>query len=258
MPSIGGASVTSEQDADRATGRAGALAGAAAVVAAIGLPVGDGLKATPGADAREGDPVRPSAPAAAADTGQLATGPYSRMEALLERTILQVNVVHLTLRYDTATAARLRRAARGRSFSRALADSVAAAVLDARRVHARLEFRRDIGLERYLSSVHENMARARDAGMLADSAFRRFEGRLPSWYAALEGRGVRDRDVIEYRIRSDTLRVLYRASAGDTLIDRRDVGEQHRRAVLGGFLAPGIDFREDLVRSLLRSDGQGP
>lgn len=195
---------------------------------------------------------------ASADTAELATGPYSSMQTLLERTIFQVNVVDLMLRYDTATAARIRRAVEGREYSGALADTVAAAVLGARAINAHLDFRRDIGLDRFLESVRSNMAAARDAGMLADSAFRRFEGQLRGWYSALEGRGVKDGDITRYRIRGDSLRVVYRSAAGDTLISRTDVGEQHRRAVIGGYLAPGVDFREGLVRSLFEARGSGP
>lgn len=192
-----------------------------------------------------------------ADTSHLASGPYSTMQTLLERTIFQVNVVDLTLRYDSATAARIRGAVEGREYSESVADTVAAAVLTARNVNAHLDFRRDIGLDRFLESVRENMAAARDAGMLADSAFRRFEGELPGWYSALEGRGVKDGDITRYRIRGDSLRVLFRSAAGDTLIHRTDVGEQHRRAVIGGYLAPGVDFREGLVRSLFEGQGGG-
>ena len=193
---------------------------------------------------------------AVADTSHLAAGPYSSMQTLLERTIFQVNVVDLTLRYDSATAARIRRAVEGREYSGSLADTVAAAVLDARNVNAHLDFRRDIGLDRFLESVRENMAAARDAGMLADSAFRRFEDELPGWYSALEGRGVKDGDITRYRIRGDSLWVVYRSAEGDTLISRTDVGEQHRRAVIGGYLAPGVAFREGLVRSF-EEQGQG-
>lgn len=216
-------------------------------------PAAADARATAGGDVSAEAPRR-----AAADTSELATGPYSSMQTLLEKTIFQVNVVDLTLSYDSATAARIRSAAAGRGYSEALADTVAAAVLDARVVDARLDFRRDIGLDRFLESVRSNMAAARDAGMLADSAFRRFEGRLRGWYSALEGRGVENGDITRYRIRGDTLRVLFRSAAGDTLIFRTSVGEQHRRAVIGGYLAPGVAFREGLVRSLYEGQGGGP
>lgn len=187
-----------------------------------------------------------------ADTASLATGPYSRMTTLLEKTLFQVNVAELTLRHDSSTAAELRRIVEGREYSDALADSVAAAVLAADRVHGRLGFRRDVELDRFLESVRSSMEAARDAGILEDSAYRSFRAELRGWYAALEGRGVREGDVTEYRVRRDTLRVIYRSDAGEVLIDRTDVGEPHRNAVLGGYLAPGGDFREGLVRSLFR------
>lgn len=239
----------------RRTPAAGIRSLAAAVAIAVAMavaPVGgeDGAPADAAETDRAGPPQQ-------SDTTELATGPYSRMETLLERTIFQVNVVRLTVRYDSATTARIRGLVEGREYSSSLADSVAAAVLGARRVDAYVQFVRDIGLDRFLRSVRENMAKARDAGMLADSAFRRFEGQLPGWYSALDERGVRDGDVTEYQIRGDSLWVVYRSAAGDTLISRTDVGEQHRRAVLGGYLAPGVDFREGLVRSLLRDPEGG-
>ena len=239
--------------------------GARAARAMLPLRAGAGLVAliavasvAPVAEASS--PARPDVSAettARADTSHLASGPYSTMQTLLERTIFQVNVVDLTLRYDSATTARIRGAVEGREYSESVADTVAAAVLTAHNVNAHLDFRRDIGLDRFLESVRENMAAARDAGMLADSAFRRFEGELRGWYSALEGRGVKDGDITRYRIRGDSLRVVYRSEAGDTLIHRTDVGEQHRRAVIGGYLAPGVDFREGLVRSLFEGQGGG-
>lgn len=186
------------------------------------------------------------------DTTALAAGPYARMSHLLEKTIFQVNVAELTLRYDSATAAEVRRAVEGREYSEARADSVVEAVLRAGRVHGRLQFRRDVGLDRFLESLRSSMEAARDAEMLADSAYRAYRGELRGWYAALEGRGVREGDVTEYRIRGDTLRVIFRSAEGEALIDRTDVGRPHRNAVLGGYLAPEGDFREGLVRSLFR------
>lgn len=233
-----------------------ALAGLATAVAVASAPAAaeaTGVGGHPGAEVDLGTDSGVAAERAlraVPDTSHLASGPYSSMQTLLERTIFQVDVVDLTLRYDSAATARIRRAVEGREYSESVADTVAAAVLNARKVNAHLDFRRDVGLDRFLESVHENMARARDAGMLADSAFRRFEDELPGWYSALEGRGVKDGDVTRYRIRGDSLRVLYRSAEGDTLITRISVGEQHRRAVIGGYLAPGVDFREGLVRSL--------
>lgn len=246
-----------------AAGPPRALAGLIAAVAIASSPAAaeaTGVGGHPGTEVAPG--IDPGVTAertlrAVPDTSHLASGPYSSMQTLLERTIFQVDVVDLTLRYDSAATARIRRAVEGREYSESVADTVAAAVLNARNVNAHLDFRRDVGLDRFLESVRENMARARDAGMLADSAFRRFEGELQGWYSALEGRGVRDGDITRYRIRGDTLRVVYRSATGDTLITRTSVGEQHRRAVIGGYLAPGVDFREGLVRSLFEAQGSG-
>lgn len=233
----------------RGAGRASAaLAGAALAALAAGGEGAAALVPGPGASPTPGPAARP----VAADTSGLASGPWARMRTLLEKTLFQVNVAELTLRYDSAAAARVRELAAGREYSAPVADSVARAVIGARRVRGRLEFRRDVGLGRFLESLRRNMEKARDAGILADSAYRDYRGRLRDWYAALEGRGMREGDVTEYRIRGDSLRVLVRSGDGEVLIDRLDVGEQHRRAVLGGYLAPGTDFREGLVKSVFR------
>lgn len=179
------------------------------------------------------------------------------MHTLLERTIFQVDVAELTLRYDSAAADRVGGLVRDREFTGPLADSVAAVVLGAERVHGRLEFLRSVSLGQFLESLRSNMEKARDAGLLDDSAYRAFRGELRGWYAPLDGRGIDEGDVTEYRIRGDTLRVIYRSGGGDVLIDRTDIGAEHRRAVLGGYLAPGTDFREGLVRSLFRAEGAG-
>lgn len=234
----------------------------ASTLAGFGAPPGatapaSGSPAVPSAGAEGTADGSPSVRAFRADTVALGTGPYARMGTLLERTIFQVNVAHLTLRYDSAAAARVRGLVAGREPGEAAADSVVAAVMGAARVHGRLAFRRDVGLDRFLRSLGESMRAARDAGLLAASAYADFRGRLPGWYAALEGRGVREGDVTEYRIRADTLRVIVRSAGGEVLVDRTDVGTAHRNAVLGGFLAPGSDFRDGLVGSLFGGGGDG-
>ncbi len=54
-----------------------------------------------------------------------------------------------------------------------------------------------------------------------------------------------------YRIRGDSLHTVYLASDGETLLDQVDVGPERRLSVLGGYFAPGSDFRDKLVDSLL-------
>lgn len=241
---------------DHATPRRGSmgvvLAGAMLVAAGVSpRPADVTVRGAPDAASKRAV-VAPSA-----DTTELDPGRYGRMHALLERTIFQVDVAELTLLYDSATAGRVGGLVRNREFSEALTDSVARAVLAAERVHGRLEFLRGVSLDQFLESLRRSMEMARDADLLADSAYRSFRGQLRGWYSALEGRGIAEGDVTEYRIRGDTLRVIYRSGGGDVLIDRTDVGEEHRRAVLGGYLAPGSDFREGLIRSLFRTDEPG-
>jgi hypothetical protein len=52
------------------------------------------------------------------------------------------------------------------------------------------------------------------------------------------------------RIRSDTLRTVYVDREGSILLDQLDVGPERRLAVLGGYFAPGSEFRDGLVASV--------
>jgi hypothetical protein len=89
-------------------------------------------------------------------------------------------------------------------------------------------------------------------GLVADTARVRIERGLPEWYAPLAGRDIQRGDRMVYRIRGDTLRATFHGVSGGVLVDRVDVGEGGPRAVLGGYFARGSDFREGLIRSVLR------
>lgn len=191
------------------------------------------------------------------------------MSMLLERTIFQVDVLTLDIRLGTEAEARLDRllgdgnaqtederagaAAEGRDEAD-LPDSVAAVALDAREVLARLEFHRDVDLERFLGGIRDNLRRARAAGIVAADSYESISEDLPGWYSFLKDRGLRSGDRMFQRIRGDTLRTVYVTEDGETLLDQVDVGPERRLAVLGGYFAPGSEFREGLVESALDAE----
>lgn len=191
----------------------------------------------------------------AADTVGAGAGTFGRMHMLLERTILKVDVLTLDVRVGPTTAARIKRLVTKSSGSGGLSESVAAAALEATDVLTRLEFHRDVGLDRFLGGIRDNLRRATRAGIVTPDQFRSISADLPQWYSFLADRDIRSGDRMYQRVRSDTLRTVYVGAEGDLLLDQVDVGPERRLAVLGGYFAPGSDFREGLVASVLDARG---
>lgn len=185
------------------------------------------------------------------DTAGLGDGPHARMHMLLEKTIFKVDVLTLDVRFGSVTTQRIEALLAGPLESGALADSITAAALEAHDVLASIEFQRNVRLGQFLDGIRDNLRRATRAGIVTPAEFRSISTDLPGWYAFLSERGIRSGDLMLQRVRVDTLRTVYVGADGDVLLDQVDVGPERRLAVLGGYFAPGSDFREGLVASVL-------
>lgn len=179
--------------------------------------------------------------------------PELDMGMLLEKTIFRVDVLTLSVHVGGATAASLRQLAADGTITDQEKDSVASIASGATCATATLEFVRDVSLERLLGAIRDSSRAARDAGLIAPETYALIDTSLPEWYEFLDGRGVKDGDRMEYEIRGDTLDIRYLTATDDVLLDRTDVGADQRRSVLAGYFAPGSDFRDGLVRSLVES-----
>ncbi len=206
--------------------------------------------AVPGRAPAVRDQDEGAAAAIPVDATGLASGPYASLEMVYERTIFRVDVLRLTLRFGAQTAAELEHLVDGRQYTDELAESVVRAAVESQDLLVRSRFLRDVSLEQFLDGIRENMEHARDAGFLSSEEVRTLLPEIEAQYEPIRDRGIRDGETMWYRIRGDTLHVAFQALDGSVLIDRRQEGSEHRRAVLGGYLAPGSDFREDLSRSL--------
>lgn len=184
------------------------------------------------------------------DTSSLAEGRHARACTLLERTIFKVDVLTLDLRFGPETAERIRRLVR----EDAPRDSVAEVAMRSRNAFARMEFQRDVGMDRFLDGVRADLRHAVRAGVIDQATYDRISASLPRWYDFLEERGVREGDEILYRIRGDTLRSGYRSAAGEWLLEQTDVGPERRLSVLGSYLVEGSSLRRGLLDSLLRPE----
>jgi len=186
------------------------------------------------------------------DTTGLGRGPHARMHMLLEKTLFQVDVLTLEVRLGATETERIDvLIAAGRPSGEPLRDSVAAVALGAREAWARLEFKRNVSLSQFLDGVRDNLREATRAGVIEPRTFRGISDDLPVWYAFLDQRGIHAGDQMYYRIHGDSLHTVYVANSGETLLDQVDVGPERRLSVLGGYFAPGSDFRDKLVDSLL-------
>jgi len=179
------------------------------------------------------------------------TRPGSWMGARLERTFLRLDVLTLDVCFDARTADRLAGLTAGASrVSGAVADSVVRAVLEGDDATARIVFRRDLGLDRFIATAVADQAKAVAAGLLPDSVHRAIAAALPVWFAALASRGIRNGDRLEYEMSSDAIRSVYVAVDGAVLVERTDRGRDRRNSVLAAWLAPGASLRDGLLRSL--------
>jgi hypothetical protein len=185
------------------------------------------------------------------DRDELATGAFSRMHMLYERTIFQVDVLTVEMRFDEPAQRTFQEVALGRRYSEDLAERIARTAVDAEQVFLEVRFERDVALDRWVEGVRENLGMARRWGVIDEETYRHVHEQLPRWFSSISERGFREGDRILYRTYPDRLRTVLVGVDGRTFVDQTDRGAGPRRALLGGYLAPGSDFREPLVRSLL-------
>lgn len=198
-------------------------------------------------------PMGASGQSVPADTLDLAAGSFAEMHMLLQKTIFQVDVLTVRLRFDDEVAARLEALAKGRGLTASVADSIARVALEARDAWAVIEYVRDVKLDQFLGGLRDNMRRAAQAGIIGEQDYEVISAELHLWYAPLEERKVLSGDRIYYRIRGDTVRTVYQGVDGEILLDHTEVGPERRLAVMGGYFAPKSSFRKKLIESLFAS-----
>ncbi len=192
-----------------------------------------------------------SPPAVASiDSSTVGQEPYSRMQTVLEKTLFKVDVVNVDVWLGDETAARLEELVSGRRYSKEIADSVAEIAIRAQDAFIRVEFLRDVSIDQFLDGADDNLKRVLKVGVITEADYEMISAGMPVWYSFLEERGIRDGDLMRYRIRGDSLRTQFLSAKGELLMDQTDVGPERRRSVLGSYFVRKSDFRDGLLESL--------
>jgi hypothetical protein len=195
-------------------------------------------------------PAPAGGPLPSLDAPDLAKGPYSSMHMLLQKTILNVNVATIDVRFDKPAQTRLAELARGKTYSDGLGHQLALAAIASQRAVVQMQFKRDIPLNRWIGVVKDNLEQARKAGLITREVEQQVGQSLSQWFGALKDRGYEKGDRLIYSVMPDGVRSVVVSTGGQVLVDRMDAGAGAARVVLGSYFATGSEFREPLLRSL--------
>lgn len=186
------------------------------------------------------------------DDGSLASGKYSSMRMLLEKTMLKVDVALIDMRVDKATQEKFTKEAAGKGYDSALEGKLAGIAMGADNAVIQLKFVRDVSLNQWIDGVRESLDKAKSAGLITGTLAKQVSEGLPQWFKAQESRGFKTGDRILYRVGPDFLRTVTVTSGGNVIVDRTDQGVEKANMVLATYFAPGTDYRELMLRSLLK------
>lgn len=182
----------------------------------------------------------------------LATGKYSTMHMLLEKTLLKVDVALIDMRVDKATQAKFAKEAAGKTYNGALEGQLAGIAMGADNAVIQLKFVRNVSLSQWIDGVRDSLDKAKSAGLITGALAKQVSDGLPQWFKAQESRGFKEGDRILYQVGPDQLRTVSVTTAGNILVDRTDKGADKANLVLATYFAPGTDYRELMLRSLLK------
>ena len=193
------------------------------------------------------------APLPATEGGDLGAGPFATMHMLLQKTVLNVNVATIDVRFDKGTQGRFTQIATGKAYSPDLGHQLALAAIEAKHAVVEMKFKRDIPLNRWIGVVKDNLEQARKAGLITRDVEQRVGGSLADWFGALKDRGYEKDDRLIYAVMPDSVRSVVVSKGGQVYVDRVDPGHEGRRVVLGSYFATGSEFREPLLKSMFGS-----
>jgi len=194
-----------------------------------------------------------AAPLPVLEGGDLGQGPYAAMHMLLQKTVLNIKVATIDVRFDKGTQGRFAQIAGGKTYAPDLGHQLALAAIDAKHAVVVMQFQRDIPLNRWIGVVKDNLEQARKASLITREVEQRVGNSLADWFGALKDRGYEKDDRLIYAVMPDSVRSVVVSKSGQVLVDRVDQGHEGRRVVLGSYFATGSEFREPLLKSMFES-----
>lgn len=180
----------------------------------------------------------------------LATGPFSSMHMMLEKTILKVDVATIDVKVSPATQEKFKQILGPKGYSPAVEGELAKTAMDSERAVIQLKFVRDVTLNQWIDGVKESLEAAEKSGLMTAAVRKQVSEGLPVWFKPVEARGYKTGDRVLYRIEAGQIRTVAVTREGQVLVDRVDQGADKRRIVLTSYFAPGTDYRQLLLQSL--------
>ncbi|NUO50185.1 MAG: hypothetical protein HOV80_15130 [Polyangiaceae bacterium] len=190
------------------------------------------------------------------DGGGLGTGRYARLHVLLEKTILNVDVLNLDVHVDQATADKIEGIVKGHDRTPERERAVVSAVLGASAAYAELKFLRGFGREDFVKGSLGDLGKAYQAKLIDRSEYDRVNRDFAGWFAFLGDRGVEKGDLLKNRGGASGLRSVFVDNGGKQRMDITTPGRPPMRTLLATYLAPGGELRDPLVGSLFTRDAQ--
>lgn len=180
----------------------------------------------------------------------LASGSFSSMHMLLEKTILKVDVATIDVKVGPSVQEKFKQSLAGKGYSPAVEGELAKIAIGADRAVIQLKFVRDVSLDQWIGGVRESLVAAEKAGLISGAVRQQVSDGLPVWFQPVKERGYKDGDRVLYRIDAGGLRTVAVTREGQVLVDRTDTGTDKARIVLASYFAPGTDYRQLLLSSL--------
>jgi hypothetical protein len=179
----------------------------------------------------------------------LAQGPYSHMQMLLEK--FYVDVATVEVRVDKPTQTRFAELAKGQSYSAKLEQDLAAYAFGAQRAVVQTSFKMSISFSNWIGVLRDNLKQARKAGLITADIEKRIGQDLPQRLAGLKDRGYEKDDRFIYSVTPHAVQVAVFSKSGQVLANFTEKDMGARRAVMACFFAPNSDYRKPLLRSLM-------
>ena len=180
-----------------------------------------------------------------------AQGPYSAMHMLLEKTVFNVDVLHVDVRVGKQVHRRLIEViGSNKRYCEELGNALAKVALEADDALVEVSYLRDISFEQWMEGVIENLHHAESAKLITNAVRQRVQARVPVAFAAIKERGYERGDRLLYRVRADSVRMVVVSARGKIYVDTTDVDKDAPHVVMASYFAPKTDFRESLLRSL--------